>query len=179
MAAYASSVGARDMVVPVLTASAPSSPAASPSPARRLPDRTSISSQHSQDSEEDFLAVTSAIPGGYSNDKSEKDPMISRLGHYMALLGPRYKLSKEMVWEKAERGELTAAQRRLQKQGGIVAVLEREGGLLASIASSAKTLGKATPADQDGKARAAWLAARAAGKDGGARKNSSGMVTKS
>jgi len=181
MAAYASSVGARDMVVPAMaTSSAPSSPTALPSPAWRLPmtDRRSISSVASNDSEEDFDAVTASVNGGYSNERSEKDPMISRLGHYMALLGPRYKLSKEMIWEKAERGELTPAQRRLQKQGGIVAVLEREGGLLAS-SSSAPAVGKVVAADSDGKARAAWLAARASERDRGTRKSSSGLVTRS
>lgn len=143
-----------------------------------MKERLSIGSLASKDSEEDLNAVTASANSGDLNEKSEKDPMISRLGQYMALLGPRYKISKEMVWEKAARGELTAAQRRLQKQGGIVAVLEREGGLLAGSAS-APTLGKVVAADSDGKARAAWLAARAAEKDRGPRKNSTGLVTKS
>lgn len=163
----------------MLATTAPSSPTAPPSPARRLPltDRTSFSSLASKDSEEDFDAMTASVNGGYSNEKIEKDPMISRLGHYMALMGPRYKIAKEMIWEKAERGELTAAQRRLQKQGGIVAVLQREGGLLGSC--SAPAVGKVVAADSDGKARAAWLAARAAERDRGTRKNSTGLATKS
>lgn len=87
----------------------------------------------------------------------EKDPMIKRLGHYMALLGPRYKtIPKEMIWEKAEMGDMTPFQRRLKKAGGITAV----GGGPDTSLRAGPMPGELT--DSDGKARAAWLAARTA-----------------
>jgi len=92
-----------------------------------------------------------------------KDPMITRLGAFMALLGPRYKCcSKEMIWEQAERGERTPAQRRLHKLGGIEAV----GGGPDRLRPSPSAPGELVlAADSDGKARAAWLAARTCERD--------------
>jgi len=87
-----------------------------------------------------------------------KDPMITRLGHFMALLGPRYKCcSKDMIWEQAERGERTPAQRRLHKLGGIEAC----GGGPDKLRPSPSAPGD----DSDGRARAAWLAARTSERD--------------
>lgn len=87
---------------------------------------------------------------------------IKRLGNYMALLGPRYKtISKEMIWEKAERGERTALQRRMHKLG-----IEPQCKPDTSLRLSSSAPGSLSLAsDSDGRARAAWLAARAANRD--------------
>merc|ERR1719159_744381 len=87
--------------------------------------------------------------------------MLQRLGDLMALLGPRYKtLPRQLIWEKAEKGDMTAFQRRLQKAGGIQAVVgvpgQRPSGSAPVFTRDAVT------ADSDGKARAAWLQARSA-----------------
>lgn len=102
--------------------------------------------------EEDATFITSTAD---NTAESASDPMIDRLGHFMALLGPRYKCcSKEKIWEQAMRGERTPAQRRLHKMGGIEAV----GGGPSKTTSSSK--GDLVALDPDGKARAAWLESR-------------------
>lgn len=89
----------------------------------------------------------------------EKDPMISRLGHLMALLGPRYKcVSKELMWEKAKRGDRTSVERRLDKFGGIVNL----GGGPDRLRPSGSAPGEN---DSDGTARVAWLEARTAERE--------------
>lgn len=107
----------------------------------------------SREQDEDLTFLTSG------ENYSDKDPMIKRLGNYMSLLGPRYKtISKEMIWEKAQRGEMTPFQRRLEKAGGIEAV---GGGPDLTLRHSSSAPGDLVLAsDSDGKARAAWLAAR-------------------
>jgi hypothetical protein len=122
----------------------------------------------SREGEEEVGSPQATLLLDGSGNLSDKDPMIKRLGHYMALLGPRYKLSKELIWEKAKRGEMSAAQRRLHKQGGIEAVMKREGGMLSNSRSD-PSVGEVVATDSDGKARAAWLAARATERDRGAR----------
>jgi len=156
--------------VPPGAATAPSSPTAAQ--LHRLPaDRSLINASSSKDADDD---VISAVPDG--EHLIEKDPMIMRLGHFMALLGPRYKtISKEMIWEQAERGERTPAQRRLAKLGGIEAV---GGGPDRSLRASASAPGElALAADSDGKARAAWLAARTADRERRNRAARSGAAT--
>eukprot|EP00927_Polykrikos_kofoidii_P077965 TRINITY_DN74848_c0_g1_i1.p1 TRINITY_DN74848_c0_g1~~TRINITY_DN74848_c0_g1_i1.p1 ORF type:complete len:428 (+),score=75.53 TRINITY_DN74848_c0_g1_i1:89-1285(+) len=97
--------------------------------------------------------------GGLHTGQSDPQEMIERLGSMMALLGPRYKtLSRKTIWERAERGELSAFQRRLKKERelGMVhvnplkAVFQRDTGAAFEII---------TP-DPESAARAAWLAAR-------------------
>lgn len=123
-----------------------------PSPTAPLSKR--LSQKYNQQEDEDItINPTATLGGGYG----DRDPMIKRLGHFMALLGPRYKcVNKEMIWDKAKTGERTPAQRRLHELGGI----ENAGG------GPDKFLGAALDnpvisKDEDGKARAAWLAARA------------------
>lgn len=128
------------------------------SPPRRPP--ASLVNTSSRESDEDQTFLTSGVKAesGYS-----QDPMIKRLGHFMALLGPRYKtISKEMLWEKAERGERTPAQRRLHKLGGIEAV---GGGPDRLRPSGSAPDGLGPGGDSDGKARSAWLAARTAERE--------------
>lgn len=138
-----------------MATSAPRSPLTPPP--RRLPaaERSLGNNSALKEGDED---ITLAAAG---ESLSEKDPMIKRLGHFMALLGPRYKtISKEMIWEKAERGERTPAQRRLHKLGGIEAV----GGGPDRMIKSGSAPGELA-LDSDGRARSAWLAARTAERD--------------
>lgn len=137
---------------PQMVSAASHSPATPPPRRPQLAERSLISAV-----DED---VTLAEAG---TDGVGKDPMITRLGHFMALLGPRYKCcSKDMIWEQAERGERTPFQRRLHKLGGIEAV----GGGPDRLRPSPSAPGELVlAADSDGKARTAWLAARTAERD--------------
>jgi len=88
--------------------------------------------------------------------KKEEAEMIGRLGELMAMLGPRYKtLPRDVVMKRAEKAELTPAQRKLLRSGGhgAAASLQRS----RPSSSVPALLGEAS--DPDGKARAAWLAA--------------------
>jgi hypothetical protein len=113
----------------------------------------SVSNMGNRDDDDTFLTTA----GGIEENVIEKDPMVKRLGHFMALLGPRYKLiPKEVIREKALIGDRTPFQRRLAKAGGIEAV---GGGPDRSLRMT-NVPGELL--DSDGKARAAWLAARTA-----------------
>jgi len=127
------------------------------SPTTPPPRRPPLADRSSAD--EDVTLATAATDG--VTVVREQDPMIKRLGHFMALLGPRYKCcSKGMIWEQAERGERTPAQRRLHKLGGIEAV----GGGPDRLLKSSSAPGDLSN-DPDGRARAAWLAARTTERD--------------
>jgi hypothetical protein len=167
MKAFASSFTAATLAPtpPAFVSAAPPSPTTSP------PRRPALSNVSTTD---DDLFLTGVATDG-DEGSLEKDPMITRLGHMMALLGPRYKtIPKEVIWEKAQRGERTPAQRRLAKLGGIEAV---GGGPDRQLRSSASAPGELT-ADEDGRARAAWLAARTAERErrNRAARSSSGAV---
>jgi len=121
--------------------------------------------------EDELLAAAdadaSALRASWAGGLRPRDPpdMIERLGHLMALLGPRYRtLPREELWEKAVAGQTTALQRREKRLGAAAA---------HSISGFAKSRGqnqgnKNRPRspewlpdyDPDGAARAAWLQAR-------------------
>lgn len=154
LAAFATSyTAAAYSPTPLPMVAAPRSPLTPPPRRQPVVERSLGNTSGSKETDED----ASPLSGG--GPIIGNDPMITRLGHYMALLGPRYKCcNKEMIWEKAEHGEKTPAQRRLLKLGGIEAC---GGGPDLSLRASAPDLGQ----DSDGKARAAWLAARTADRE--------------
>jgi len=121
-----------------------------------LPPRRQPGLDRSSTTFEDLDRNLAAID---ADGEKEKDPMISRLGHLMALLGPRYKcVSKELMWEKAKRGDRTPIERRLDKFGGIVNL----GGGPDRLRPSGSAPGEN---DSDGTARVAWLEARTAERE--------------
>lgn len=133
--------------------SPPSASTAASSPSAMPPRRQLGLERSAGQTFEDLSLSATDVAGG-----KEKDPMIHRLGHLMALLGPRYKcVSKELMWEKAKRGDRTPVERRLDKFGGIVA--------LGGGPDRLRPSGSAPAEDEDGTARVAWLEARTAERE--------------
>jgi len=120
-------------------------------PSPTAPPSKRLSQKYNQQEDEDITVnPTATLGGGYG----DRDPMIKRLGHFMALLGPRYKcVNKDMIWEKAAIGERTPMQRRLDKGLEAIGGPDRHRPAPGDMPVISK--------DEDGKARAAWLAARA------------------
>lgn len=103
-----------------------------------------------------------ASAGTWQKRPANAPEMIERLGDLMALLGPRYKtVKKEMLWHRAEVGDLGAFHRKLlrekqEREQGARTEEPRRRAHDARDASDAEL-----DPDPDGRARAAWLSARA------------------
>merc|ERR1712151_41344 len=108
--------------------------------------------------------------GGTAQRKAEDPEVIERLGHLMALLGPRNKtLSRDALWEKARIGETTPLQRQIARVGD--AKKQQDAGRPKILkGASRKAALCQLPKDEadedpDGAPRAAWLRGRAREKE--------------
>lgn len=128
--------------------------------AQQVPDEDTLEA----DLEKAALEYSTSPAGGLHGIAQQDDPeMIERLGDLMACLGPRYRtLNKEVMWERACRGETSAFQRRLAKErelgaapyNPLKAALRRDPGAALEVIQP----------DPEGPARASWLAARRRGR---------------
>mmetsp|Transcript_69658 Transcript_69658/g.193868 ORF Transcript_69658/g.193868 Transcript_69658/m.193868 type:complete len:421 (-) Transcript_69658:115-1377(-) len=115
------------------------------------------------DTEEELTMALDAMNDEYLGElhgrPAQSPEMIKRLGSLMELFGPRYKtVSKDMIWERAEKGDLSPFQRRLKKDKEIGAGPKDFLSDLPKTAPGAELDGVGL--DPDGPARRQWLAAR-------------------
>jgi len=95
------------------------------------------------------------LNGALHSKPSDKREMIDRLGDLINMLGPRYKqVSKEMIWKRAETGEQSDFQRRLNKLREMGVETNLLDTILKKDAGAAMEL--LTP-DPEAPARVSWL----------------------